>query len=94
MDLGTIHKKLDSGAYHSIGAFQADVNLTFDNAMTYNEKGTVVYDMAKELKTKFEGDHKKLLAQLDEEDRERRQNERACVLCGCEKRLFEPPVFF
>ena len=94
MDLGTVHKKLDSGAYHVIEDFQKDVNLTFDNAMTYNEPDTVVYDMAKELKTKFEVDFKKLVAQLDAEDKERRQNERACVLCGCEKRLFEPPVFF
>jgi hypothetical protein len=94
MDLGTIHKKLDSGAYHAIKDFNSDVNLTFDNAMTYNEKGSVVYDMAKELKTKFEVDYKKMVQQLETEDRERRQNERACVLCGCEKRLFEPPVFF
>ena len=94
MDLGTVHKKLDNGAYHTIEDFQKDVNLTFDNAMTYNEPDTVVYDMAKELKTKFVVDFKKLVAQLDAEDKERRQNERACVLCGCEKRLFEPPVFF
>lgn len=94
MDLGTIHKKLDSGVYHAIDDFQADVHLTFDNAMAYNEKGTVVYDMAKELKAKFVSDYKRLESQLDAEDRERRQNERACVLCGCEKRLFEPPVFF
>ncbi len=94
MDLGTIHKKLDAGAYHAIEDFQTDVNLTFDNAMTYNEKETVVYDMAKELKVKFEADFKKLQSQLDAEDKERRQNDRACVLCGCEKRLFEPPVFF
>jgi len=94
MDLGTIHKKIDNGAYHSIVDFEVDVNLTFDNAMAYNEEGTVVYDMAKELKEKFKIDYKKLVEQLKAEDRERRQNDRACVLCGCEKRLFEPPVFF
>lgn len=94
MDLGTISKKLDSGAYHSIEDFAADTNLTFDNAMTYNEEGSVVYDMAKELKVKFEADYKKLMTQLKKEDLERRQNERACTLCGCEKLLFEPPVFF
>lgn len=94
MDLGTIHKKLDNGAYHSIEDFSKDVNLTFDNAMAYNDEGTVVYDMAKELKTKFEVDYKNLVEELEQEDRERRQNERACVLCGCEKRVFEPPVFF
>lgn len=94
MDLGTVQKKLDNGAYHCISDFQTDVNLTFDNAMAYNEEGTVVFDMAKELKVKFEADYNKMVEQLEEEDRERRQNERACVLCGCEKRLFEPPVFF
>ncbi|CAB9517362.1 Probable histone acetyltransferase HAC-like 1 [Seminavis robusta] len=94
MDLGTIHKKLDAGNYHDIDNFQADTNLTFDNAMTYNEEGSVVYDMAKELKAQFEIDFKKLMSVLEAEDKERRQNERACTLCGCEKLLFEPPVFF
>lgn len=94
MDLGSVHKKVDSGAYHDIKDFNSDVNLTFDNAMSYNEKGSVVYDMAKELKTKFEVDYKKMVQELEKEDRERRENERACALCGCEKRLFEPPVFF
>ena len=94
MDLGTVQRKIDNGLYHSIEDFQTDVNLTFDNAMQYNEDGSVVHDMAKELKLKFVADYKKLLTQLEVEDRERRQNERACTLCGCEKLLFEPPVFF
>jgi len=94
MDLGTIYKKLDSCTYHEIVDFQRDVKLTFDNAMRYNEEGTVVYGMAKELKDKFEEDNKKLVEQLKAEDWERRQNDRACVLCGCEKRFFESPVFF
>ena len=94
MDLGSVQKKLEKGEYHAIADFQAHVNLSFDNAMTYNEKGSVVYDMANELKVKFEADYKKLVQQLESEDRERRENDRACVLCGCEKRLFEPPVFF
>jgi E1A/CREB-binding protein len=94
MDLGTIQKKLENGTYHSIEEFQADVFLTFDNAMTYNEDGSVVFDMAKELRVKFEADLKSLNAQLEAEDLERRQNDRACTLCGCEKLLFEPPVYF
>jgi Bromodomain/TAZ zinc finger/PHD-finger len=94
MDLGTVQKKLENGVYHSIEDFQIDVFLTFDNAMTYNEDGSVVFDMAKELRVKFEGDLKKLMAQLEAEDLERRQNERACTLCGCEKLMFEPPVYF
>lgn len=93
MDLGTIQKKLDGGSYHSIEEFAADVYLTFDNAMTYNEDGSAVWEMAKELKTKSEVDIKKLTAQI-EADESKRQNDRACVLCGAEKRLFEPPVYF
>jgi E1A/CREB-binding protein len=94
MDLGSIQKRLENGAYHAIEDFQSDVNLTFENAMTYNEDGSVVYDMAKELKTRAEADMKKLVIVLETEDRERRKNERACTLCGCEKLLFEPPVYF
>jgi len=94
MDLGTIQKKVDNGQYHAIDDFAADVHLTFDNAMQYNEDGSVVYDMAKELKVKFEADLAKLLSDLEAEDEERRSNERACTLCGCEKLLFEPPVYF
>jgi E1A/CREB-binding protein len=94
MDLGSIQKRLENGAYHSIEDFEADVILTFDNAMTYNENGSVVYTMANELKVKFAVDYSKLLLQLEEEDQQRRQNDRACTLCGCEKLLFEPPVYF
>lgn len=94
MDLGSVQKRLENGTYHAIEDFEADVTLTFDNAMTYNENGSVVYDMANELKIKFAIDYKKLLVQLDEEDQQRRQNDRACTLCGCEKLLFEPPVYF
>ena len=94
MDLGTVNRRLDNCQYHSIDEFAADVLLTFDNAMQYNEVGSVVHDMAAELKTKFHADHKKVMEQLDIEDRMRRENDRACTMCGCEKLLFEPPVFF
>jgi len=94
MDLGTIGKKLEGGAYHSIEEFASDVHLTFDNAMRYNEDGSVVHGMAKELKVKFQEDHEKFLAALEQEDRDARKNDRACTLCGSEKLLFEPPVFF
>ena len=94
MDLGTIQKRIENGQYHQLEDFIADCNLTFDNAMTYNEDGSVVYDMAKELKVKLAADVKKLMIQLEAEDKERRQNDRACTLCGCEKLLYEPPVYF
>jgi len=94
MDLGTIQKRLDNGHYHSLEDFKSDVILTFTNAMNYNEEKTVVHEMAKELKNKFDVDYNKLLEDLEKEDEECRTNERACILCGCEKLNFEPPVFF
>ena len=94
MDLGTVQRRLDSGNFHSLEDFVSDVNLTFDNAMTYNQEGSVVYNMAKEMKDQFAADYQKLLVQLKKEDDERRKNEKACTLCGCEKLLFEPPVYF
>jgi E1A/CREB-binding protein len=94
MDLGTIQKRLEGGNYHHIEDFHCDVNLTFENAMTYNAEGSVVHTMAKDMKTQFVSDYKKLLVCLKREDDDRRKNEKACTLCGCEKLLFEPPVYF
>jgi hypothetical protein len=94
MDLGTIKKRLENGCYHSLEAFQVDVNLTFENAMLYNPEGSVVYNMAKEMKDKFAGDYTTLIAKLKAEEDEKRQKGDACALCGREKLLFEPPVFY
>lgn len=94
MDLGTIHKRLENGSYREIKQFDFDVRLTFDNAMLYNEPNTPVHEMAKSLKALYIEEHKKLFDQLKREEDERRLNDRACILCGCEKLQFEPPVFF
>ena len=56
MDLGTIEKKLNADEYRSINDFRSDVNLTFDNCMTYHENGSILHDMTEKLKTKFESD--------------------------------------
>ena len=94
MDLGTIRKKLENGCYHSLESFESQVHLTFDNAMLYNPEGSVVYNMAKEMKEKFTQDYEIMMKQLMvEEDQKRRKGE-ACLLCGCEKLQFEPPVFY
>mmetsp|Transcript_27622 Transcript_27622/g.32683 ORF Transcript_27622/g.32683 Transcript_27622/m.32683 type:complete len:995 (+) Transcript_27622:32-3016(+) len=94
MDLGTVTKKVDTGQYHSIEEFHDDVCLTFDNAKMYNEEGSVVHGMAIEVKTKFLSEYNEVINHLKVEEEERRKNERACGLCGCEKLQFEPPVFF
>ncbi len=94
MDLGTIQKNLEAGSYHSFDDFKSDVRLTFENAMKYNEEKTVVHEMAKQLKKKFEQDYKKLMKAMDKEHAENSKKVQACGLCGGEKLLFEPPVFF
>jgi hypothetical protein len=60
MDLGTIMRRLLSRHYDTIEGFQADVLLTFDNALLYNEEGSIVHNMAKELKTMFTSDYDQL----------------------------------
>jgi E1A/CREB-binding protein len=94
MDLGTIRKKLENGVYQRLDDFKEHVLLTFDNAMMYNPEGSVVYNMANEMKVKFQSDFVKLMEQLNAEEDVKRKNGEACCLCGCEKLLFEPPVFY
>lgn len=94
MDLGTIRKKLENNCYHSLEDFYGNVHLTFDNAMLYNPEGSVVYNMAKEMKDKFESDYELLMKELNAEEDVKRKKGDSCLLCGCEKLLFEPPVFY
>ncbi|GMJ09409.1 global transcription factor group E8 [Hibiscus trionum] len=54
MDLGTVKKKIASGAYASPLEFHADVRLTFSNAMTYNPPGNDAHVMADTLNKFFE----------------------------------------
>lgn len=67
MDLDTIRMKLASCAYHEIGDFRRDVNLTFDNAIRYEGEGPVS-GMAKELQDIFEAEYRKLVEQPKVED--------------------------
>jgi Bromodomain len=53
MDFGTISKKLNDPTY-TYQNFSEDVLLVFQNAMTFNPPGTVVYVAAETLKAKFE----------------------------------------
>jgi len=94
MDLGTIRKKLENGCYHSLEEFQGHCYLTFENAMLYNPEGSVVFNMAKEMNVKFKMEYENLIRQLNIEEDSKRKNGEACSLCGCEKLLFEPPVFY
>lgn len=54
MDLGTIKGKITSGTYSCPLEFAADVRLTFNNAMLYNQPGNDVHIMADTLRKFFE----------------------------------------
>jgi hypothetical protein len=62
MDLSTIRQNCYAKVYHSFDDFQSDVLLTFDNAMKNNKK-TCLYQMAWELKKKFEDEVNVMLQQ-------------------------------
>ncbi len=49
-----ISHRLHSTFYKGLGAFVADFRLMFDNAMTYNQEGSQVYNDALSLKEVFE----------------------------------------
>ena len=54
MDLGTIEQKCHAREYHHFEEFQSDVHLTFDNAMEFFYEKSTIYQMAVELKNKFD----------------------------------------
>uniref|UniRef100_A0A7S3G9I0 Bromo domain-containing protein n=1 Tax=Palpitomonas bilix TaxID=652834 RepID=A0A7S3G9I0_9EUKA len=55
MDFSTIERKLGGKEYETVAEFQADVLLTFDNAITFNPQGSAVHNCAIKLKRSFEG---------------------------------------
>ncbi|KAJ1494083.1 Bromodomain-containing protein [Baffinella frigidus] len=56
MDLGTVRKRLQGGEYASNDEFAADVRLTFNNAMLFNQEGDYNWTFAKNIATVFEQD--------------------------------------
>ena len=54
MDLGTIEQKCHAKEYHHFEEFQSDVHLTFDNAIEFFYEKSTIYQMAVELKNKFD----------------------------------------
>lgn len=54
MDFLTIKNNLEKNRYHSLSEFVADMRLVFQNALTYNPKGSTVANWAENLKEKFE----------------------------------------
>ncbi|CAO2842270.1 unnamed protein product [Amaranthus hypochondriacus] len=54
MDLGTINKKLRQKTFRGVEEFEADVRLTFSNAMRYNPPGNWVHEYAKQFNNFFD----------------------------------------
>ncbi|XP_057537457.1 transcription factor GTE9-like isoform X2 [Amaranthus tricolor] len=54
MDLGTINKKLRQKSFGGVEEFEADVRLTFSNAMKYNPPGNWVHEYAKQFNKFFD----------------------------------------
>ena len=94
MDLGSIKKRMENNCYKSISDFAADVRLTFDNAVTYNGDGSDVCKVAREMKLTFEKLYQVMIATIEAEEKQRKLNGDVCILCGCEKLLFEPTVYY
>jgi E1A/CREB-binding protein len=94
MDLGSIKKRMENNGYKLIAEFGADVRLTFDNAISYNGNGSDVCKVARDMKSTFEKLHSAMIASIDAEEEQRKSSGDVCVLCGCEKLLFEPTVYY
>ena len=53
MDLGTVRDRLANGYYKEASAVDAHVRLTFDNAMKYNQRGSLIYSCANKLRGRW-----------------------------------------
>jgi ATP-dependent helicase STH1/SNF2 len=49
ISMNMIKKRIYSSYYHSVLEFENDFHLMFDNARTFNEEGSVVYEDADEM---------------------------------------------
>ncbi|KAL4110687.1 hypothetical protein PRIC1_002378 [Phytophthora ramorum] len=94
MDLGTVKKKLELGIYNHMEEFAHDVRTTFQNAMQYNSEDQDVFSLAKDMLSDFNGEMRKLAAEIDVDEKAARAKESSCRLCGIERMVFEPAVLY
>lgn len=55
ISINMVKRRIHSTYYKSLAEFRADFKLMFDNARTFNEEGSIVYEDANELEASFEG---------------------------------------
>ncbi|OHT13729.1 Bromodomain containing protein [Tritrichomonas foetus] len=53
MDLGTIRKKLENNEYDKVSDFKADIELVWENAITFNGKTALIATLARQLQATF-----------------------------------------
>eukprot|EP01084_Bolivina_argentea_P041467 76537_1 len=94
MDLGTIRNGINNLRYRTLDDVATDVRLVFDNATTYNQPGSDVYPVAKEMLQGFEAQWENLLQVVQADEESSKLNGEACSLCGFEKLNFEPIAFY
>lgn len=75
MDLGTIGKKLRSKQYADFDQYEADVRLTFRNAMKFNGPENLVHKAAAHLLTKFDREWWPPIQQAIDSDRQQTAEE-------------------
>ncbi|XP_047318683.1 transcription factor GTE12 isoform X2 [Impatiens glandulifera] len=68
MDLGTVLAKLEKHAYSSAEEFEADVRLTFSNAILYNPPDNQVHIAAKEINHMFDTRWRSLEAKWNQDE--------------------------
>lgn len=54
MDISTVDRNLSNKHYSSLKEFNEDIQLIWNNAMTFNPQGTHIYNMAYDLKNYFD----------------------------------------
>jgi len=94
MDLGTVRKKLENSSYREVKEFTDDVSLVFDNAIHYNGPHGEVTDVAKKMKKMFEGEWKRVHADMSHEEETQKQKGDTCALCSMAQLQFEPAAFY
>ncbi|CAM9342162.1 unnamed protein product [Discosporangium mesarthrocarpum] len=94
MDLGTMKKRLETGGYRTYARFIADLHLTFDNAILYNEDSSLINQLAREYKAQTVVAHDMLMQRMNDDMKELNSRTSGCTLCCCSRLLYEPMVYY
>jgi hypothetical protein len=94
MDLTIVRKRLDGNLYRDIASFEADIELIFSNAMLYNERGSDVHEVAKEMREKFKEKMTETKLQVSAEVERIRSSPNVCSLCLNGNLKFEPITYY